>query len=168
MDYVIIGRIVRPHGVRGEVKVRPETDFPERFAHLERVLLVGDAGTGPARPVGVEGVRRQGALVLLKLAGIEDVDAARTLQGLVLALPWEERMPLPEGSYYLAQVIGLQVRTPDGEVLGTVTEVLRTAAHDLYRVTGARGDVLLPATREVVRVVDLERGEMIVDVPEGL
>lgn len=164
---LIIGRITRPHGVHGEVKVRPETDFPERFARLRRVLLL-DERTAAARAAGVEGVRRQGEIVLLKLAGVDDVEAARALQGWAVAVPWAERVPLPADSYYLAEVVGLRVRTSSGETLGTVTEVLRTAAHDVYRVSGEAGEVFIPATREVVRTVDLQRGEMVVVLPEGL
>jgi len=164
---LIIGRITRPHGVRGEVKVRPETDFPQRFGRLRRVLLL-DERKGEARPAGVEAVRRQGGVVLLKLAGVDDLEAARALQGWALAVPWEERVPPPAGSYYLAEVVGLRVRTPSGEALGRVTEVLRTAAHDVYRVAGEAGEVLIPATREVVRAVDLKRGEMVVVLPAGL
>lgn len=164
---LIIGRITRPHGVRGEVKVRPETDFPERFARLRRVLLL-DERTAAARPAGVEAVRRQGGMILLKLAGVDDLEAARALQGWAVAVPWAERVPLPEGSYYLAEVVGLRVRTPSGEALGRVTEVLRTPAHDVYRVAGEAGEVFIPATRQVVRAVDLQRGEMVVVLPEGL
>ncbi|MDQ7850295.1 MAG: ribosome maturation factor RimM [Armatimonadota bacterium] len=164
---LIIGRITRPHGVRGEVKVRPETDFPQRFARLRRVLLL-DQREATAREAAVEAVRHQGEVVLLKLAGVDDLEAARALQGWAVAVPWEERVPLPQDSYYLVEVLGLRVRTPSGEVLGTVTEVLRTAAHDVYRVAGEAGEVFVPATREVVRAVDLERGEMVVVLPEGL
>jgi len=146
---LIIGRITRPHGLRGEVKVRLETDFPERFGQLRRVLLVPDRQVGAAREAAVESVRPQGDLILLKLAGVDDLEAARALQGAAVAVPWEERMPLPEGTYY-------------------VTEVLRTPAHDVYRVEGEGGEVLVPATREVVRAVDPQRGEVVVALPEGL
>ncbi len=165
---LIIGRITRPHGVRGEVKVRPETDFPQRFAHLRRVLLVSDERTGTAREVAVESVRPQGTLVLLKLAGVDDREAARALRGAAIAVAWEERVPLPEGTYYVAEVVGWRVRTETGEALGTITAVLRTAAHDVYRVEGDGGEVLIPATREVVRAVDPQRGEVVVVLPEGL
>jgi 16S rRNA processing protein RimM len=163
---LIIGRITRPHGVRGEVKVQPETDFPERFAALRRVLL--QRGADDVREAVVESVRRQGETVLLKVAGVDDPGAARALQGVAVAVPWEERVPLPEGQFYVAEVVGLRVRTEAGEVLGTVAEVLRTPAHDVYRVEGESGEVLVPATREVVRVVDLGRGEVVVALPEGL
>ena len=167
-SYLIIGRITRPHGVRGEVKVRPETDFPERFAPLRRVLLVREAREGLVRTVEVESVRRQGDLVLLKIAGTDDLEAARALAGAALAVPWEDRVGLPAGAYYVAEIVGLSVRTIAGDALGTVAEVIRTPAHDIYRVEGTDGEVLIPATREVVRAVDLDRGEMVVALPEGL
>jgi len=165
---LIIGRITRPHGMRGEVKVRVETDFPQRFGQLRRVLLVPDRQADAAREAAVESVRPQGDLILLKLAGVDDLEAARALQGAAVAVPWEERIPLPEGTYYVAEVVGLRVRTESGEALGTVTEVLRTPAHDVYRVEGEGGEVLVPATREVVRAVDPQRGEVVVALPDGL
>jgi len=173
--YLIIGHITRPHGVHGEVKVRPETDFPDRFTELARILLVR-AGEGaeppaalePVRSAAVESVRRQGELILLKLGGIDDLTAARGLQGLAVAVPWAERVPLPAGTYYVAQLVGLSVRTIAGEVLGRIAEVVRTPANDVYRVSGQGGDLLIPATREVVRDIDLEVGEVVVDLPAGL
>lgn len=175
--YLVIGRIARPHGVRGEVKVRPETDFPERFEHLQKVYLIREdqpltAPTGetgaPGLLVDVEGVRRQGAVMLVKLAGTDTPEAARTLAGMALAVPWEERVPLEPGAFYVSEIVGLRVRTVDGEALGRVAEVIRTAAHDLYRVEGPAGEMLLPATREVIHAVDTQRGEMVVTVPPGL
>lgn len=162
---LIIGWITRPHGVRGELKVRPDTDFPERFDHLRQVLILERGGP---RAVAVESVRRQDTAVLMKLAGVDDLDAARALAGKPVAVPWEERMPLPDGSFYVWQVVGLSVRTTAGEVLGKIAEVFRTGSNDVYRVTGDQGEVFIPATREVVRAVDIERGEIVVDLPEGL
>lgn len=175
MKYLIIGRIGRPHGVRGEVKLRPETDFPERFTQVRRVYLMregapAEANDGAPAPqsVAVEGVRRQGPALLLKLAGTDSPEAARALAGLAVAIPWEERVPLAAGAFYVGEIVGLRVRTETGEALGRVAEVIRTAAHDLYRVEGPSGEILLPATREVVHKVDVGKGEMVVVVPPGL
>lgn len=162
---LVVGRVLRPHGVRGEVKVRPETDFPERFTRLREVLVRRDDRTEVRT---VEGVRWQGPTVLVKLAGVEDPEAARALAGADLLVPWEERVPLPPGTYYVGEVLGLTVRTTSGEVLGTVTEVLRGAAHDVYRVTGPEAEVLLPAIRPVVRAIDPAAGTMTVEVPPDL
>jgi 16S rRNA processing protein RimM len=161
----VVGRVLRPHGVHGEVKVRPETDFPERFARLREVLVRRDDRTEVRT---VEGVRWQGAVALVKLAGVEDPEAARALAGADLLVPWEARVPLPPGTYYVGEVLGLTVRTTAGEVLGTVTEVLRGAAHDVYRVTGPEAEVLLPAIRPVVRAIDPAAGTMTVEVPPDL
>jgi 16S rRNA processing protein RimM len=155
--------------------VRPETDFPERFAQVRRVYLMQEgasAAPGDGAPalqsVAVEGVRRQGTGLLLKLAGIESPEAARALSGMAVAVPWEERVPLEAGAFYVGEIVGLRVRTETGEALGRVAEVIRTGAHDLYRVEGAEGEILLPATRDVVRAVDVDKGEMVVTVPPGL
>lgn len=173
--YLVIGRIGRPHGLRGEVKVRPETDFPERFAQLRQVYLIQEGGpTAPsdgapaAKIVTVEGVRRQGPGLLMKLAGTDSPEAARALTGMAVAVPWEDRVPLDPGAFYVGEIVGLRVRTETGEALGRVAEVIRTAAHDLYRVEGPAGEILLPATADVVHVVDVRNGEMVVTVPPGL
>jgi len=167
--YLVIGRIGRPHGLRGEVKVQPETDFPDRFDQLRRVYLIGDEGGSTVPPaVEVEGVRRHGPTVLVKLAGTDSPEAARTLAGLRVAVPWEERMPLPPGAFYVSEIVGLRVRAPDGTPLGRVAEVVRTAAHDLYRVEGPSGEIMLPATREIIRAVDLQTGEIVAALPPGM
>lgn len=158
--------------------MRPETDFPDRFAHLRRIYLMRERAAGSAatpdgsagdlHAVEVEGVRRQGAVMLLKLAGTDTVEAARSLAGAAVAVPWAERVPLQPGAFYVSEIVGLRVRTEEGETLGRVAEVIRTAAHDLYRVEGPGGEILLPATQQVVRAVDLEGGEMVVALPAGL
>jgi len=173
VKYLIIGRIGRPHGLRGEVKLRPETDFPERFAQLRRVLLIQEGAAAQkegATPqsVAVEGVRRQHETILLKLAGTDSPEAARELTGMAVAVPWEERVPLGKGAFYVGEIVGLRVRTVAGEALGRVAEVIRTAAHDLYRVEGPGGEILLPATRDVVHEVDVGKGEIVVTLPPGL
>ena len=159
--YVAIGRVGAPWGVRGAVKVSPLADSRELFA--------------PGRGVTVSGQRRviasarwQKGLVYLRLSGIEDREAAAELGGRLLAIAESELEPLPEGQYYRFQLIGLSVVSTDAEELGRVTEVLSTGANDVYVVRGDRGEILLPATDEVVREIDLESGRMLIDVLPGL
>ncbi|MDR7417263.1 MAG: ribosome maturation factor RimM [Armatimonadota bacterium] len=159
-----IGTITRPHGLRGEVRVLPDTDFPDRFQALRRVLVAGPEGEVPYE---VESVRPHGRFFLVKLRGVEDREAAEALRGRELRIPGEEATPLPEGTYYVADILGLEVRTEDGEVLGWVREVLRTGANDVYVVAGNR-EILLPAIEEVVREVNLEARCMVVRLLPGL
>lgn len=162
---VVIGHIGAPHGVRGEVRVRPETDFPERFAGLRRAFLVRD---GRAEPVTVTGARVHGETVLLTLDGVGDRTAAAALRGAALAVARDAVVPLGPDAFYVFEIVGLRVRSEDGRPLGAVAEVMRGPAHDVYVVRGPAGELLIPAVRAVVRRVDRAAGEMVVALPEGL
>jgi 16S rRNA processing protein RimM len=162
--FLIIGRVERPHGVRGEVRVAPYTDDPERFTWLKTVYV----GEKAMRPVAVEAARFHQGIVLLKLAGYDDRDAAETLRQEWLHVPEEEGIPLEEGEFYLYHLIGLHVYTDEGEQLGELTEVLETKANLVYVVNGPRGEILLPETEEVVQEIDLDAGRMTVHLLPGL
>jgi len=162
---VTIGRIVAPHGLRGEVRVRLETDFPRRFEGLREAHLVHEARVVP---IVITGQRPHRDGVLLAIEGVTDVDAAERLRGAEIAVGRDAVMPLGPDEFYVFEVIGLCVRTADGRLLGTVAEVMRAPGNDVYVVRGDDGEVLIPAVRTVVRRVDLASGEMIVDLPEGL
>ena len=159
--YVAIGRVGAPWGVRGAVRVLPLTDRRAQLAAGRTVTVAGERRT-------IESTRWQKGMVHLRLSGIEDREAAGELGGRLLAIPESELEPLPEGQYYRFQLIGLTVISTGGEELGRVTEVLSTGANDVYVVSGDRGELLLPATDEVVREIDLETGRMLVKTLPGL
>jgi 16S rRNA processing protein RimM len=163
--FLAIGRIVRPHGVRGEVVVEVLTDFPERFDTIEQVYL-GD--TLEAQIWQVVTSRWHKDRVLLTLEGCQDRAVAEQLRGLLVQIPIEEAMPLGEDEYYAHHLIGLDVVTIDGEDLGRLSDVLFTNANDVYVVTGPRGQILLPAIADVIQGVDLEAGQVTVKLMEGL
>lgn len=176
-DYdVQVGRILGPHGLRGLVRVLPLTDVPDRHRTLKQVMVrVGASGTSAPTRVAptrrleqvmtIERAEPSGkGLWLVKFEGIEDRTAAEKLKGGEMFIRDEDLPPLPEGQYYVHQVIGLQVRTVDGRDLGPVTDVLQTGANDVY-VTAAG---LLPATDEVIKEVDLQAGTMRVDPLPGM
>jgi 16S rRNA processing protein RimM len=163
--FIAIGRIVRPHGVRGEVAVKVLSDFPKRFDTIA-VVYLGDAME--AEPWRVTATRWHQDRVLLTLQGCEDRTAADRLRGLLVQIPIEEVMPLPEGEYYTYELIGLEVVTREGEDLGRLSDILFTDANDVYVVIGARGQILLPAIADVIERVDLEAGQMVVRLIEGL
>ncbi len=160
-ERLIVGRIVRPWGARGQVKVEPLTDFPERFRRGARFLI----GDGEYRCSSVMNAPRN---LVLKLDGVDSPDAAEALRGALLEVPTAEAPALPEGTYYHYQLMGLEVRTAEGEELGRVVEVLTTGGTDVYVVHGPRGEVLLPATSEVVASIDLEAGRMTVTPLPGM
>jgi 16S rRNA processing protein RimM len=161
--YLVVGKIVAPWGVRGEVKVAIETDFPERFKRLKRVYL-GEKAT----PSVLESSRLHKGHALLKLAGCEDRDAAEKFRGQLVQIPVEEAMPLGEDEYYVYQIVGLDVWTSEGEHLGKVSEILFTGANDVYVVQGEKGETLIPAVEDVVLEVDLAGGRLTVELVEGL
>lgn len=161
--YLVIGKIIAPWGVRGEVKVAIETDFPERFGRLKRVYL-GE----PATSFVLKGSRLHKGHALLKLDGCDDRNAAEKLRGQLVQIPIEEAMPLGEDEYYVYQIVDLDVWTTEGEHLGRISEVLSTGANDVYVVQGERGEILIPAVEDVVLEIDLTGGRLTVKLMEGL
>jgi len=166
--YLTVGRIVRPHGVRGEVYVQIVTGYPERLEQHASFYLAAPDTPEVVQRYPVETLRRHREAVLLKLRGCDDRDAAENLRGMLVQIPTGEAVPLEEGEYYHFQLIGVRVETESGEWLGQVAEVLETAAHDVYVVRGPQGELLLPAVEDVVRVLDLESRRMVVHLMPGL
>ncbi len=162
-SHLIVARILGPHGLQGEVKAEVLTGFPDRFGVLQTVY-VGDE----LAPAVLEGHRRQGGKIILKLEGCEDREKAAQLQGKFVHVALEEAVPLAEDEYYVYQIVGLEVWSTEGEFLGYVDEVLHTGSNDVYVVKNGRGEVLVPALSDVVTEVDLERRRIEVRLVEGL
>ena len=154
---------MRPHGVRGELRMRILTDYPDRLSTLE-VLYFGPAYL-PCRLVGA---RRHRAALLIRLEGVTDRTAADRYRGMLVYVAIADAVPLQDGEYYLFQLRGLRVVTEDGRELGTLEDVLETGANDVYVVNGPGGEVLLPAIPDVVREVDVPGGRMVVHLLDGL
>jgi 16S rRNA processing protein RimM len=166
--FLIIGRVVRAHGVRGEMHVTIHTDVPERFTWLERVFISKDEDDQNPRPVPLESVRFHKGNALVKLGGYDSREQVELLRTWWLMVPEEEGIPLEEGEYFLYQLEGLEVYTDEGEHLGTVSEVLQTKANNVFVVQGPAGELLLPDTEEVVLEVDVEAGRITVHLIPGL
>jgi 16S rRNA processing protein RimM len=166
LDTVVVGRIGRPHGVRGEVTVEVRTDDPDLRFVPGAVLRTEPADRGP---ITITGVHWHGTTLLLRLEGIDSREAAETVRNTELLVDVAD---LPEiedpDSYYDHQLVGLTVRTTDGGVLGEIT-VVRHEAQDLLVVRRPEGgEVLIPFVSAIVPTVDLEGGYVVVDPPEGL
>jgi len=162
-EYLVLGKIVAPFGVQGEVKATLDTDFPELVLEAA-YLYVGD----PPIRRQVEWARPHKTLVRLKLAGCQDRTAAESLRGQLLQVPLDEA-PVPgEGDYYYHQLVGLEVWTEEGEYLGQVVEIWPTGSNDVFLVRGQQTEILLPAIESVVREVDLDAGRIQVHLLEGL
>jgi len=160
-EFLIVGYILAPWGIRGEVKVEVVTDFPERFAPRKIVYL-------NARPLEIESCHPHKQHLVVKLATIDSVEDAEKLRGQDLTIPRSELYPLPEGQYYTFQIIGLKVVTTEGKLLGRITEIMTTGSNDVYIVEGKRGEILIPAIEDVVKSIDLAKGKMVIEAIEGL
>lgn len=163
--WIAVGEIVGVFGLHGEVRVLPQTDFPERFAQTP-TLYLGDARA----PFAVENARQQQRMVILKLAGVDDAVAAQRLRGMTLWIPAAERMPLEADQFYLHDVVGLRVEHVNGQPLGTVVDFITGGGNDLFviRATPSGREVLLPAVREFVRELDIPGGVLRVSPIPGL
>lgn len=185
LDWVIIGTVTAPHGVHGEVRVKIETDFPERFTEAERLTFrMAPNAAAPARggaptvrpetrghvaasreigEIAVEEARPHKGMMLLKLAGHDDREAAEKLRGAQVVVPRDAVRPLPAGTWYVFDLEGLDVYTRDGIHLGVLTEVLHPGANDVYVVRGEGRETLLPAIKQVILDVDLTQRRMTVE-----
>jgi 16S rRNA processing protein RimM len=161
--HLVIGRILGPHGTKGEVQVEILTDFPERFDELETVYLGEEL-----QAVELEGCRRHGSRALLKLVGYESRDEATKLRGQLVQVPIGDAVLLENDEYYLYEIVGLEVLTIEGERLGRVAEVIETGSNDVYVVRDGDQEILIPALSDVVTRVDLDAGQIEVRLPRGL
>jgi len=160
--YRAVGMVERPRGLKGEIKVLPLTDFPQRFDRGARVFIGG-------APRTVQSSNWQKGRVYLYIDGVADRESAESLRGELIEIPEEERPGAVESFWYLDEIEGLLVVGVDGSELGTIREVLQTGANDVYIVDrGERRDLLVPALHDVVVDVDLTAGTMSVDLPDGL
>ncbi len=156
--YLRIGQIVRPHGVHGAVKLVPLTDDPRRFSGLAEAFLEQDGAYSPIR-VFDAGVRPDA--VTLRIAGVDTPEDAQELRGRYLCVDRAHAASLPEGSYFVCDLIGCEVFDSEGASYGRITDVLETGANDVYEVDG--GKLMVPALKRVLRSVDTARGRVELD-----
>ena len=164
-EWATVGQVVALFGVRGEIKVQSLTDIPGRFQHLHTIYL------GPEhRPCTIESARAyKGEMMLLKLVGIDDANAAETLRGQHLFIPLSDLAELPADSYYQHDILGLAVCTLDQRVLGSIVEIIETGSNDVYVVKKPDGkEVLIPALKAVIKHIDLAQRVMLIDPLPGL
>ncbi len=168
-SYLLLGEILRPHGVRGELRMRILTDYPERINKMKTVYLGKDTDSADIREYHVEHMRMNQDYGLLKLAEIDDRDEADLLRALFVMIPIENAIPLEEGEFYLYQIIGLSVQTTEGQIIGTIREVLETGANDVYVVDSPEyGEVLIPVTEEIIIKTDIPAQILTIKLMEGL
>lgn len=159
-ERIVIGRVGAAHGIRGELRIIPLTDFPERFAAL-REVMVGD------ELLHIESVKPQGKNFLMRFREYTVREDAQKLTGRLLTVARAEAAPLDEGEYYVFDIVGLTVYDEENNELGTVENVLRTGSNDVYAVRSEDGrEILIPALRKAVRTIDVPNGRMTVRLSE--
>ncbi len=160
--YRAVGRVERPWGLHGNLKVEPLTDFPERFACGARVFLDSTERT-------IVASRWQKGRVYVRLEGLDTPEAGEQFRDTLLEVPAHDRPVFCENEYYIDEVVGSRVESATGESIGVVREVLRPGANDVFVVEReGQPDLLVPAIRDVVRSVDTEMKCIEVDLPDGL
>ena len=162
--FLLVGKLHRPHGVRGEMIMSVMTDFPERLKPGTVVYL----GVG-YDPVTIKNIRHHNRGALIALEGYTSREEVAPLRNVEMFVRAEDRPPLPEGEYYLHEIFGLQVVTDEGETLGVVADWLETGANGVFIVHDEEGkEILLPDIDEVILKIDLEAGQIVVHLLEGL
>lgn len=159
-----IGKIVNTHGVKGEVRVLPSTDDVKRFGKLKEVKVENRTMT----TYEIETVRYHKNFVLLKFKGIDTMNAAELLKNSLLRIDRKDALPLEKDEYYQCDLYGLRVVTDTGRDLGKLTDILMTGSNDVYVVRNEEKEILIPAIKQCILKVDLEAGEMLVHLLEGL
>lgn len=165
-EYFEIGQIVNTFGIKGFVKVKPFTDDMQRFEELDSILVQKG---NRLNEMQIEEVKYQKNVVLLKLKGIEDINMAEQYRGCYIKIPRKKARKLPEGTYFIADLIGINVYTEEGVLLGKVEDIYQNKSSDIYVVKNDLGkQILLPAMKEVIKQIDLENEKIIVHLIEGL
>ena len=161
-----VGVISSTHGVRGEVKVFPTTDDVKRFKKLKKVIL--DTGKEQL-PLEIEGVKFFKQFVILKFRGIDNINDIEKYKGKRLLVDREHAVKLKKDEYFIADMIGMDVFTEDGELFGALKDVMETGANDVYIVEMSDGkEVLVPAIKQCILDVDIENRKMVIHLLEGL
>ena len=160
-EFIAIGEIIAPWGINGHLQVRVITDFPQHFSPSSEIYI----NRQPMTINSTDWHKRKAIISLNTIDGIED---AQKLQGQPVEIHQSQLYSLPEGQYYHFQLIGLEVWTTQGELLGTVTDILTAASNDNYVVHGAKGEILIPAIEDVIKSIDCDRGCITIEPMEGL
>ncbi|MBP1764453.1 MAG: Ribosome maturation factor rimM [Firmicutes bacterium] len=160
-NLIAVGKIVAPHGVRGDVRIIPLTDFPDRF-RPSLVVYLSDRS-----PLVINQVKQNNQFLLLKFKSFDDRNSVESLRGQLIHVKEQDLVALPKGQFYIFEIIGLQVYDEADVHLGVVTNVLQTGSNDVYVIEKpGEKPILIPALKEVVRQVDIAGKKMIVKLQE--
>ena len=161
-DRITIGKVGAAHGIKGEMRIIPLTDFTERFSTMKEVMVGNEL-------LHIESCKYHKQYVLLKFREYPQREQAEALTGKMLTVDRQEAAPLAEGEFYTFDIIGLTVYDMDGKELGKVENVLRTGSNDVYQARRTDGgELLIPALKAVVKEIDVPGGRMVVEMPEEI
>lgn len=164
MDYVAVGYVIKPQGKKGEVRVLPLTDDPERFSRLNRVFCKVNG----FHVLEIQSYRLIKDVVILKFKGFDSIEHAKKLKKLYLEIPVNERVKLPADHYFISELLGMEVKTKKGRPLGKIKEILSLPGNDVYVVDDGQREHLIPALKKVVMDVDETKKIMTIDPLPGL
>lgn len=157
-----IGQVVNTHGVRGELKIQPWCDDPMIYDEFEYIYIGGEK-------YNVLRSRLHKNCEIVAVEGINNINEAELLKNKIVTIEREMLGELPEGTYYIADLIGLEVKTVDGKALGNIDDVIHTGSNDVYQVTGkSKKPILLPVIDDVVKEVNIDGGYVVVSLMKGL
>ena len=162
MEYFTIGRIVNTQGIRGQVRVIPQTDDIKRFELLKNIEVFTESSAS-SEIFDIEKVSYHKNFVLLKLKGINDMTAAEKLKGGIIKISRDAALPLEDNEYYISDLYGMEVITDDGKKVGEISDVLFTGANDVYVIKAdGQKDVLIPAVKKYILSVDISENIMVI------
>ena len=164
-DLFRVGVLLKPHGLKGELNVYPTTDDPERFKNIPEVLLKTEDGY---IKLHIRSARPKKNLMIIGFKEFTDINQVERFEKCELFVTRENAIPLEEGEYYIKDLIGLSVYLTDGSLFGTLTDVLKTGANDVYSVDVKGKEVLIPVIPDCIREVDIENKRVTVFLLPGL
>lgn len=165
-QYVTIAEIVNTQGHKGMIRAVIHTDFPERFRKLKEVSILHNRDRFTYH---ISHTYRYKQFIVIKFEEVQNMNEAEKLKGALIQIPKEDAVQLPEGSYYIFDIIGMRVSNLDGKELGEIVDVIKTKANDVYIVKPKDGkQILIPALKTVVREIDIKNRKMMVELPEGI
>ena len=165
-SYLEIGQIVNTHGIKGMIKVKPFTDDIKEFEYFKKIYIENKSGK---KEYKIDEVKYNKNMVILKLNGIDKIEEAEKLRNSYIIISREDDVPLKENEYYIVDLLGLEVFTDEGILLGNIDDIFNTGSNDIYVVKDELGkQILLPAISEVIKKIDIENKKIIVHLIEGL
>lgn len=164
-----LGKIMRPHGIRGELRMQISTAYPDRIPYLETLVLSPERRPKQKKTYILESARFHRNAALLTLEGINSRDDAEQLRGMIVSVPLNEGAPLEDDEYYTVELIGMDVLTNTGEHVGTLTRIFETGANDVFVIdSSVYGEVLIPDIEDVILNVDLTERRVEINPIPGL